>query len=926
MPLGPGAQPIRFRLLGEVTAESAAGPVDIGGPTAKAILALLLMRGEAGLSTDEIIAAVWDGPGGATRDSVYHYLSALRKALAATDAVLHTRRPRYRLTVEADTVDWHRFRRLAGAARAAREGQEPDRAAALFRAALALWSGPALADVGDRLAPYRRDMTDQRRAVIETLAEVEAERGNPDEVLALLGGEFSTGPVRERAAALTIDALASLGRRDDAGEFYRLTRARLVDEQGLEPGAPLEAAHRRALDGAGPVSVTATDGPISGLPRLNPHFTGRSSELRAITEALTGGNGPMLCGIYGMGGSGKTTLAVQAAHAVADAFPDGVIFLDLYGYTEIRAALTAAEALDRLLRRMGVNGAAIPADADERAALYRHLLARRRILVVLDNAHATAQIGPLLPDARGCGVLVTSRRRLAELDDALAVPLDVLARDEAVELFRSVAGRDRLPGEPRTERLLAHVADLCGRLPLAVRIAAGRYRIRETASLENLAERLADEDVRLAELDDDDRSVAASLRVSLRDLSPPLARMFALLTVAPGSNFDALAAAALADVPPGDAARQLERLADRHLIAEQAPGRYGFHDLIGVFARRYALEPAAASDRAAGLRRLADYFLRAVEAADRLITPYRYRVPADLLDRVTVLPPLGDYDAAFAWLRQEQGNLADMCLAAGAAGFDAACWQLAYALRGYYYLTKSWQPWIATHEAALAAARRCGDVRAEALIVNNLGLAHLERGMPDLAAGHYRRARALFAEARDPHGENTARANLAWLMFSAGSYAEFLAEMRPVLAFYREHNADRNAAITLRGMGLAEARLGLIARSIADLRQALDVFVRLELRLDIAMTWNGLGEAYQQAGDGELATAAFTQGLAASEQSGSEFEQARAHHRLGQLAAGSGDRGSAWKHWAWAMARYRRLGVPQAADVQRELDALSGYR
>jgi DNA-binding SARP family transcriptional activator len=925
---GPGEiKPlIRFRLLGRVRAEGATGPVQIGGATARAVLALLLVRGDAGASTEEIIAGVWGGPGGATRDSVYHYLSGLRRALLPTDAVLETRQPRYRLMVSADAVDWHRFRRLAAAARRTRENGDPALASALLREAIDLWDGPSLADVGSRLDQLRRDMDGQRRAAIETLASVEADRGHYDEVVALLQDELPAGPVRERAAALMIDALTAMGRRDDAGEVYRLTRARLIGEQGLEPGSQLEEAHHRALHGAAPApgSSGTVLVPISGLPRLDPFFTGRGRELGIVTKSLRAGGGQTLCVVYGMAGLGKTALAVRAVHALADEFADGTIFLDLHGYTEDRTALPAAEALDRLLRRMRVDAAAIPADFDERAAQYRDLLASRRMLIVLDNARNAAQVAPLLPSTGRCAVIVTSRRRLAALDDALVLRLGLPAHQEAVQMFRAVAGPGRLRGEPGTDLLIGGIVDLCGRLPLAIRIAAAQYRDGSPRSLAGLAEKLADEDDRLAELDDGDRSVEASFQVSLRDLSPPVAHTFARLALDPGADFDAFAAAALADVPVGQAGRQLGVLADRHLLTEHAPGRYRFHDLIGVFARKHTLHAVRADERTAALQRLADYFLRTAEAADKRITPHRYRVPIQVLGRSTARPPLPDYHAALAWLTAEQGNLADTCIAAGAAGFDVVCWQLAHLLRGYYFLVKSGPPWIATHEAALAAARRCGDVRAEAMIVNNLGLAHFERGAPGLAADYYRRARSLFAKTADAHGEITARANLAWLLLGENRFADFLAEMRPVLDFYRDNGSERNAAITLRGIGLAEAELGRFEQSAADLRQALEVFTGLGSRLDVAMTWNGLGETYQRAGDTRQAAAAFAQALATSGQSGSEYEQARARHRLGQLAAAAGDPIAAREHWTLALRQYRQLGVPSAAQVQRELDDLTG--
>jgi DNA-binding SARP family transcriptional activator/tetratricopeptide (TPR) repeat protein len=912
-------------LLGQVRAYSAAGPIEVAGATARAVLALLLVRGSAGASTDEIIAAVWGTAGGATRDSVYHYLSGLRRSLAVSGAVLETRQSRYRLVTATDTVDWHRFRRLAAQARAAFDSRDAGRAAAMLRQALALWTGPPLADIGDRLAQIRRDMAEQRRAAVETLAAVEASRGRFDDVVSLLGDEIAAGPVREGAVALMIDALTALGRRDDAGEVYRLTRTRLASEQGLEPGSRLEAAYRRALEGIAPPAVAGSMPPISGLPRLDPHFTGREDELAMLSHALTAGGRP-LCAISGMGGSGKTALAVRVAHSLADAFDDGAVFLDLHGYTEHRACVTAAEALDRLLRRMRVDGGSIPADFDERGALFRDLLVGRRMLFVLDNAYDATQVRPLLPDADGCAVIVTSRRRLAALDDAIALPLRLLAEDDAAKLFTSVAGEHRLRAEVGSGQTLSRVIERCGRLPLAVRIAAARYREPSQRSLADLEEKLSDEDERLTELDDGDRSVAASFRVSLNDLTADLARTFALLAVDPGADFDALAAAALADLPHSQAARRLGQLADRHLVVEHAPGRYRFHDLIGAFARQYALESILADDRAAALRRLADYLLRAADAADTLITPYRYRVPLQLLDRVVELPSLGDYDGAFAWLSAEHGNLADTCVAAGARGLDGPCWQLAYVLRGFYFVTKNWQPWITIYEVARSAAQRSGDVRAEALIVNNLGLAHLEKGETELAATCYRQAGELFAAVRDPHGENTARANIAWLLLGERKFAEFVTQMRPVLDFYVEHGSERNAAITQRGLGLAESELGLIDESVADLRQALDVFTRLNLRLDIAMTWNGLGETYQRAGDDQRAAEAFTEAIATSGQSGSDYEQARAHYRLGQLAVKAGDSQSARDHLTQAHDRYRELGVPQAADARRELEDLGTYR
>lgn len=908
--------------------------LDVGGPTARTLLVALLLRGNIAVGTDELIAAVWKGPGEVTRDSVYHYIAQLRSVLstAGGQVTLEACRPGYRLVVDDDMVDWRRFRRLVGQARVARDDGHNEHARELLREALGLWSGPPLANLGDRLAPQRLDMVRQRLASIEDLATIEIQQGQPGQVLDLLSETLASHPGRERAAALMVAALAALGRRDEAGEVYRRTRTYLVEHLGLEPGADLESAFRSTLS----TSIPRPPGvplrepfpdarpwrrPAPGLPRLDRHFTGRTEELNRAIAAVTGAYGGTLCAVHGMAGVGKTTLVTQVAARLVDRFPDGTVFIDLHGHTGGRAPLTAAEALDRLLRRIGVDSGAISPHVDERVALYRSLLADRQMLIILDNARDVAQVEPLLPGAARCAVVITSRLRLTALDDAYMISLDVFEQADAVALFGSVVGPDRWRAEPDATSVLARVAERCGRLPLAIRIAAARHRARDLQTLADLDTQLADAYTALAELDDDDRSVVASFQVSLTDLPVALLRTFALAAIHPGVDFDAGAVAALLAQPRMTAAHHLNRLADRHLLIEHTRDRYRFHDLVAAFARTYVLN-SVSDDRSAVLQRVADYYLRAAEQADSLITPHRFRIPIEVTDLSATLPLLDDYDTALDWLVIEQSNLADTCVVAGETGLDVACWQLAYTLRGYYFLTKSWDPWIRTHHAALSAARRLGDVRAEAMTTNNLGLAHIEMGHHTVAAAYYQDARRLFSEINDPHGEFTAQANHAWILFGQHRYEEFLQETEPVLAFYEQAGSERNAAITQRGIGLAHAELGRTTEAISTLRQALEVFTRLDLRLDAAMTLNGLGEAYQRKGDRSHATETFVEALTACARCGSIFERARAHDRLGQLAAEQGVLDQAREHWTQALDDYRQLGAPQAAELRIRLSDL----
>jgi DNA-binding SARP family transcriptional activator/tetratricopeptide (TPR) repeat protein len=963
---GDPDRPVEIRVLGVMTVRLAGVRIAVGDAKHRLMLAMLVAAEGRPLSTAQLISQIWgDDPPRTAPDLIYSYASDLRRNLACGLGGAAPLLPRragggYRLAVGRGDVDLYRFRDLASRARAA-AASDPGPDVALWRQALALWGtgtgtrgdpgdGPfadlttsAVADC-QWLKDYRPAVREEYRAALIACLETELRLGAHERLIPELADLAAADPLDERLAGLLMTAYYRSGRPAEATRLYRGTRERLRADLGVEPSQHLKGLYQRFLNQdpsldpaeratptaaqtpAKPAQTTARPAqtPVSGLPGADRHFTGRDRELDMLIRSVTGPAGRPVCVVSGMAGAGKTALVVHFARQAGEQFPDGTLFIDLHGNTIGHEPLAPAEALDRLLRRMGIDGERIPPSVDERAALYRGLLAGRHMLILLDDAHDAAQVRPLLPGEPGCAVVITSRLRLTALDEAQAVPLDVLDQADAQALFRSVVGPDRLLADPSAvqARAVQRIVQRCGCLPLAIRIAAARHQARPLQTLADLEARMSDAHAVLTELEDDDRSVAASFNVSLTDLPAEQRRSFGLLAAHPGTDLEAGAAVALIGLPRAEALRHLDGLAARHLLTEHARGRYRFHDLIADFARQYALAPMPGAERAAALRRVIDYSLRSAELADGLITPHRFRIPLDVADRTAALPPVHDYDAALTWLAAEQANLADACVAAGEAGLDKSCWQLAYTLRGYYFLTKRWQPWLRTHQAALAAARRCGDVRAEAMTVNNLGLAHIEQGHHAAAAQCYEDALRLFAHVRDPHGEQTARANLAWIRLAEHSYADFLRETRPILDFYRQIGAERNAAITQRGIGLAEAGLGHTDAAVANLRQALDVFTRLGLHLDAVMTLNGLGETYQGARDHARAVSAFEEALAASERYGSTFEHARARHRLGQLAADAGDSRQARQHWNQALDDYRRLGAPQAIDLHARLTDL----
>jgi DNA-binding SARP family transcriptional activator/tetratricopeptide (TPR) repeat protein len=951
---------VEIRVLDVITVRLAGQPIPIGDAKHRLMLAMLVAAEGRQISTAQLISQIWgDDPPRTAPDLIYSYASDLRRNLArglegAGQMLPPHHGGGYRLVVGRSDVDLYMFRDLASRARSL-AGTDPGPAAGLWRQALALWG--TRGDQGDApftdltasavadcqwLKDYRQAVQEEYRAALIACLETELRLGEHERLIPELADLAAADPLDERIAGLLMIAYYRSGRQAQATRLYLSTRERLSTGLGVEPSQQLKALYQKfvnqdpGLDAIGPSRQlagtpaaagrpdTSRPQPTSGLPGADRHFTGRERELDTLVRSVTDQGGEPVCVVSGMAGAGKTALVVYAARKVAGQFRDGTLFIDLHGSTIGHEPLTPADALDRLLRRLGVDGDGIPPSVDERSALYRGLLAGRQMLILLDDAHDAAQVRPLLPAEPGCAVVITSRRRLMALDEAQAVPLDVLDQADAEALFRSIVGADRLLAEPSADTTLARIVQRCGQLPLAIRIAAARHRASPLHTLADLEARMSDAHAALTELEDDDRSVAASFNVSLTDLPTGLHRSFALLAANPGTDLEAGAAAALIGLPRPEAVRHLDGLVARHLLAEHARGRYRFHDLIAVFARHHALAAMPAAERAAALRRIIDYSLRAAELADRLITPHRFRIPLDVADRSAILPPLHDYDTALAWFTTEQANLADACVAAEEAGLDTSCWQLAYTLRGYYFLTKHWQPWLRTHQAALAAARRCGDVRAEAMTVNNLGLAHLEQGHHAVATACYEDALRLFANVRDLDGEQTARANLAWVMFAEHKYTDFLREIRPVLDFYRRTGAERNAAITRRGIGLAEAELGHTDAAVANLRQALDDFTRLGLHLDAVMTVNGLGETYQRAGNHAHAADAFESALIASKKAGSTFEYARARHRLGQLAADAGDPDQARRHWNQALDDYRRLGAPQAIDLHMQLTQLDG--
>ncbi|WP_433412793.1 BTAD domain-containing putative transcriptional regulator [Microtetraspora malaysiensis] len=593
---------MRFTVLGPVEAVAPGRQPPRLAPRHRAVLAYLLLHAGVVISTDRLIDAMWGPlPPDSARAQIQTTIAAIRRILRASgaDQMLATHPAGYMITPAPGQLDLDEFTNLIAKAQAT--SSDPQDTADQIRAALALWRGEPLADItADYVHGARARLNGKRLTAIERLAELELSLGHQDDLIDELTVHVAANPLRERLCGQLMLALHRAGRQPDALHVARTFREALAEQQGLDPGhafSKLEQAILRDDPGLRvPAAAPTKSQRVNFLPYDVPDFTGREGELDRLSRSWTSGNGGVvtISAIDGMAGIGKTALAVHAGHLLADHFPDGQLFVDLQAHAAGQAPLNAGSALEVLLGQLGVPAERIPASVADRAAVWRSELSGRRVLAVLDNALGADHVRPLLTGTSSALILITSRRRLTDLDGAHALSLDVLPAADAVELFTAIVG-ERAAAEPVA---VLDVLQLCGFLPLAVRIAAARLHHRPRWTVEYLADRLRNQRRRLSELATSERGVAAAFTLSYQQLDPDQQRMFRLLGLQPGRDIGPDAAAALAHLPLERAEMLLEDLLDAHVLAQYQPGRYTFHDLL----REHALATAAAQEPQSALR------------------------------------------------------------------------------------------------------------------------------------------------------------------------------------------------------------------------------------------------------------------------------------------------------------------------------------
>ena len=922
---------MRFEVLGPVRVADGRGTRPVVGARQRILLGALLTHVGRAVPAEQLAEFVWDGaPPGRAIPTLRTYVARLRQAIGpeAASRIL-TSDGGYIAEVglgELDTLDFEELcRHTEAGIRAGDWARASDHAAE----ALALWRGAPLGDVPcqalrDACLPR---LGQQRIQVTEWQAEAGLHMGRHESLVPQLRQLTADHPLRERFHAQLMFALCRGGRRAEALAVYHDARKLIVGELGIEPGPELRRLHERILaddddlagagDPAAPRELAAVPAalgaPMAAVPRQLPaaagHFTGRDGELDMLTSLPDQRSQPetpngtvVISAIDGMAGIGKTALAVHAAHRLAEHFPGGQMFIDLHGYTEGHPPREPGEALGTLLRALGVPAAQIPAQPEEAAALYRQRLAGTRTLIVLDNARNEAQVRPLLPGTPGCLVLVTSRRRLKGLHDAHIVNLDVLPEADALTLLRTVI----TPAHAGTaDPELAEIVRLCGRLPLALRIAGALLRHRPAWTPGYLIGLLRDERRRLVALADGDHNLNAVFGLSYAALDEPQRLLFRRLARVPGPDLDKFAAAALLDVGPTAAAGQLENLVDHNLLIQHAPGRYQLHDLIRAHAR--GLDDSDSQPGGDGaLDRLLSYYAHTSQSASALIA--RYPRPASDGPPPAHAPVLDSPEAALVWLSAERENIQAAHDHARGLCLDRHAVALAAGLAEILCTGGPLDRTVDLHQATADTAERHGWSALRATALTDLASVLRFTGGYARAADAAGRALETYRALGHRQGEANALAELSRLWLLTGDYAQAADAAAQALEAYRALGHRHGEANALAELGRARQVTGDYAGAGDASAQALETYRALGHRQGEANALTDLANMRVMTGNLAGAADAATKALEIYRTLGYRHGEAKALTELSRAQLAAGDCIGATDAAAHALEIYRALG------------------
>lgn len=912
---------MEFGILGPLEVRHDDTQMTIGGTKQRRVVATLALNAGRVVSLGQLVDAVWDGePPVTARKQVQNAVSALRST--PVGAALAAVGPGYVLRVPAEQVDAGRFEQCLAEAHAARTRHDLTHAAATLRAGLAIWRGPALAGVGGRTALTAAGQLEERRlSAVIAWAEISLVLGSHGAVADELSAELDRYPLCEPLAGLLMLALYRAGRAAESLVCYQRIRHTIAEDLGVDPGPELQSQYRRIL-AADPALNYRPEAspPLNYLPRDVGHFTGRLAELDRLMSIADRGGVTVIQAIDGMSGVGKTAMVVHAAHRLAGRFGDGQLFIDLHGHTAGRDPLTADEALDVLLRAVGVSDARIPKSLDEKAALWRGEVAERRVLVVLDNALNSTQITPLLPGSASCAVMITSRRRLTGLNSAEVLSLDTLPPDDAVALFRAVAGPDRCEAEPVA---VIKVVQLCGHLPLAISIAAARLRARPQWRVLDLVERLTDDHGRTKFLQSDDWGITAAFALSYQHLVDAEQRMFRLLGLHPGADVDVFAAAALAGIPADEAEHLLDALCDMHLLIAHLPGRYRLHDLVRDFARASVEADEPASQRSEACDRLLDYYVHVTQIATEVDNPRRPRLGASPRYRPAVVPQLSKTSEIRSWVNAEHANLLAVARLAAHHRASDDGWQLPRNVGSLLYENGQHSASLEVFKIALAACLPDTPPAVKSACLLDVSLMHKVLGQYRLALDFLNQGTANAAHSGDRDGIARSLIHKADLSNLIGSFADAIAYATRSIELYHEQGDLWREAVALTVLMDALSRLGRDREAIEAADQAalpLDGFANLR---QASAVLSRRGTAHSQLGEHDSAIRLLCQSVDLARQGEDRRFEADYLHRLAEATRRSGRPHAALEHAHEALAILHDIADPvDLAETHNVLGAI----
>ncbi|MET0234200.1 MAG: BTAD domain-containing putative transcriptional regulator [Kibdelosporangium sp.] len=923
---------VELRVLGDVEAWIEDQRIEVGHARQQCVLAVLVMTANRIVTVDQLLERVWSQhPHPPQRRQVLRtYLSRLRMRLSPAGVAIERRPNGYILLADPDSVDVLHFHHLVAQARAA----DDERALELFDQALGLWRGEPFAGLTTPwLDSVRTGLQGERLAAQLDHVDVALRRGRHTSLLPALSTLASENPMDERVAEQLMLALYRAGRQADALAHYQHTRRHLAEELGTDPGPQLQQLYRRILTNDSTLIPVATTPASAGagsqvVPRQLPAapwpFTGRTDHLATLTGTLDHRGTVVICAIHGTGGIGKTWLALAWAHRHLDQFPDGQLFADLRGFSPDSEPMAPAAAIRGFLDALGVDPGHIPLDPQAQTGLLRSLVAHKRMLIVLDNAADAEQVMPLLPGEDSCTVIVTSRRTLTGLitrHGAHHLALDTLTDDEARALLCRRLGAARVAAEPQA---VAELVGLCGGLPLALGIIAGRAHTHPRVPLAEFAADLRGLGLGALEDDDPATGLTSVLSWSYRALTTQQQVVFGLLGIAPGPDISLPAAAGLTGLPPAQTAKVLRGLQETSLLDRDTRGRYSMHDLI----RHYATDIAhqlAEDTRTAALRRVVDFYLHTAFAADRLLEPHRHQL-LDPPEPRGHPHPLPDAPTALVWFETEHACIVAAQHTAATHHWHQAVWQLAWALNTFHAWQGHRHDRLAVWQSGLSAAEHLHSPATRTAAQRLLGSAYADLGRHDEAIEHLYEALTLAEHHQDHTNLAYAHRMLGWAWKRRGDDRRALEHATHALSIYRTLDNPVWEARALNAVGWYTAQLGDHDHARDHCQAALTLFRRHNDTDGEATALDSLGYIDHHAGRHEQAIRHYQQALTLVRDLGNTYQVADSFEGLGHPHAALSQHDQARTVWREALELYRNQGRNEDAErIQRLLNDLDTH-